>query len=81
MSQPNYKLRDDHVATVKHLRDERNRNDNVYATKNDVADISSDTIVNETEGRSYLVATTSGLLNGTLPLSMNNQRITELDDG
>jgi hypothetical protein len=33
MSQPNYKLRDDHVATAKHMRDERIRNDAEYQTK------------------------------------------------
>jgi hypothetical protein len=32
MSQPNYKLKDDHVTTAKHLRDERTRNDTQYAT-------------------------------------------------
>lgn len=39
MSVPNYKLRDDHVATVKHMRDERLRNDTVYATKTQNTDI------------------------------------------
>ena len=33
MAQPNYKLKDDHVATVGHVRGERTRNDATYATK------------------------------------------------
>jgi len=36
MSQPNYKLKDDHVATVKHMRDERARNDDTYDKKTDL---------------------------------------------
>lgn len=36
MSTPQYVLRDDHVATVKHMRDERTRNDSTYATKTEV---------------------------------------------
>jgi hypothetical protein len=56
MSEPNYKLRNDHVATVKHLRDERTRNDNTYATKTSVDGIMSDTIVSTSNGTSYLIA-------------------------
>lgn len=36
MSQPNYKLKDDHVATVKHMRDERARNEDTYDKKTDL---------------------------------------------
>jgi hypothetical protein len=36
MSQPNYKLKDDHVACVGHLRSERTRNDSTYEKPTDL---------------------------------------------
>jgi hypothetical protein len=36
MSQPNYKLKDDHVAVVGHLRSERARNEETYDKKTDL---------------------------------------------
>lgn len=72
MSLPNYKLRDDHVTTAKHLRDERARNDTVFATKTALDAKRSDTIVNA-NGSSYLVADATELLNGSTPLNMNTR--------
>lgn len=40
-SQPQYKLRDDHVACVGHLRTERTRNDLEYHHKNGDLDLGS----------------------------------------
>jgi hypothetical protein len=72
MATPNYQLRDDHVTTAKHLRDERARNDSVYVTNAALEAYRPDTIVNA-NGTSYLVADATELLNGATPLNMNTR--------
>jgi hypothetical protein len=58
MAQPQYKLRDDHVTTAKHLRDERTRNDSTYLTKTTFENYVPDSITHA-NGSSYLVAQSS----------------------
>ena len=48
-------LRDDHVVVAKHMRDERTRNDNTYATKTEVGDIQSDRIVSTNDPNKGLI--------------------------
>ena len=55
MSQPNYKLKDDHVATVKHMRDERARNDLTYLTKTTFENYTPDSFYHS-NGTSGMVA-------------------------
>lgn len=44
MATPNYKLKDYHAVTAKHMRDERARNDGAYATKTELLDHLPDSI-------------------------------------
>lgn len=80
MTTPQYKLRDDHVATAKHVRDERVRNDLVYATKTEVSGLSQDTISSKTNNQSYLTAGATVIQNGLTPLDMNNKAIRNVLD-
>ena len=58
----NFLMRDDHVVVAKHMRDERQRNDIVYATKTEVGDINpmTDRIVSTSDPNKGLIITDDG---------------------
>ena len=70
MSTPNYVLRDDHVATVQHMRDERLRNDNTYATKTEVGEIDNDRIVSNQNPNNGLVITDQSTCTATVNIDL-----------